>query len=454
MDMPQQKKREDWQLYDGELRVADIGCGHDTPYFGPDVHVTRIDGDESVNPDVLCDIRAIPLEREQFDIVHARHVLEHFYVNEAADLVDEWCRLLKVGGELIVNVPNLAYAAGEVLRADQDENYDATYASWQLYGRPGNRVIEELHKCGYTKHGLARMLLQVECLGDFDIQKTEPDARGIPVNLTLRAKKVKANTCYAVLPKWQDGQPEEEPNCTRKTEVVIGAINRGAIQKQGELAGLYDLLVERKLNTVVEIGTDAGGLFWMLCQMATDEARIISLDFPEGNFRSDAPYDPDKLASYKKGSQVLQFIKGDSHDPESLAELKRMINGSKVDLLFIDGDHTYQGVKSDFEMYSPLVKKGGMIVFHDILFHDKVPLCQVEKFWTEIKGDYKTEEFIVEGDDRGWGEWGGIGVLYYEPKSNRKKTGRKKSKPVGKVKDVSRSVPVSVDEKNGVGVGD
>jgi len=37
------------------------------------------------------------------------------------------------------------------------------------------------------------------------------------------------------------------------------------------------------------------------------------------------------------------------------------------DFLFIDGDHTYEGVEGDFEMYSPLVRRGGIIAFHDIV---------------------------------------------------------------------------------------
>jgi hypothetical protein len=52
-------------------------------------------------------------------------------------------------------------------------------------------------------------------------------------------------------------------------------------------------------------------------------------------------------------------------------------------LLFIDGDHRYEGVRRDFEMYSPLVGAGGLIAFHD-----------------------------NPGEDWGVGQWGGIGVLF------------------------------------------
>jgi predicted O-methyltransferase YrrM len=96
-----------------------------------------------------------------------------------------------------------------------------------------------------------------------------------------------------------------------------------------------------------------------------------------------------------------------------------ILKDRKIDLLFIDGDHRYSGVKKDFRMYSTLVKQNGIIVLHDILYHPKVPQCKVNKFWNEIKRRFQYREFIDRQDDRGWGRWGGIGVLYYKTRSIR-----------------------------------
>jgi predicted O-methyltransferase YrrM len=93
--------------------------------------------------------------------------------------------------------------------------------------------------------------------------------------------------------------------------------------------------------------------------------------------------------------------------------LAEILDGRGIDLLFIDGDHRYKGVKKDFQLYSPLVKQNGLIVFHDIIYHPNVPECKVNKFWNEIKRKYKNAAFIDKQGDRGWGQWGGIGVIYY-----------------------------------------
>jgi predicted O-methyltransferase YrrM len=64
-------------------------------------------------------------------------------------------------------------------------------------------------------------------------------------------------------------------------------------------------------------------------------------------------------------------------------------------------------VKSDFEMYSPLVKSGGLIALHDICI-DPDPSCKVNDYWNEIKDRYDSRE-IVKDPDQGWA---GIGVIF------------------------------------------
>jgi len=120
-----------------------------------------------------------------------------------------------------------------------------------------------------------------------------------------------------------------------------------------------------------------------------------------------------KFKEYKRKNQKLYFLRKDSHKKETKDKLVKILDGRKIDFLFIDGDHRYRGVKKDFQLYSSLVKENGLIAFHDILFHPNVPACKVYKFWNEIKGKYKNMEFIDSEDDHGWGQWGGIGIIYY-----------------------------------------
>ena len=102
------------------------------------------------------------------------------------------------------------------------------------------------------------------------------------------------------------------------------------------------------------------------------------------------------------------MLRADSHSPKTFKLVKTVLADKKVDFLFIDGDHTYEGVKRDFNMYSSLVKEGGIIAFHDIVEHDPRSSCKVNKFWNELKNDHEYLEIIKDRKQK----WAGIGVIY------------------------------------------
>ena len=167
-----------------------------------------------------------------------------------------------------------------------------------------------------------------------------------------------------------------------------------ALQKPGELAGLLALLVDAAPKVVLEVGADAGGTLWTWWQLPSVR-RVIGVDLPGGEYSSGRVLDT-------HGSVV---VLGNSHDPGTLADLVNILDGDAVDFLLIDGDHTYDGVKQDFEMYAPLVRDGGLVVFHDICPHPYNPEVEVRKFWLELSGD--RDEIVTDP-----ATWGGLGVLH------------------------------------------
>ena len=100
------------------------------------------------------------------------------------------------------------------------------------------------------------------------------------------------------------------------------------------------------------------------------------------------------------------YIQNDSHKKSTLDETYKIFKDIKVDFLFIDGDHTYDGVKKDYEMYSPLVRSGGLVAFHDIVEHP-TKKCLVDKLWNEIKYKYNYSEIIESKDQSSMG----IGII-------------------------------------------
>jgi predicted O-methyltransferase YrrM len=187
-------------------------------------------------------------------------------------------------------------------------------------------------------------------------------------------------------------------------EAIVG---HGALQKTSELASFLNLLRRRHPRVVVEIGTASGGAFHAFCQVASDNALLVSIDLPGGEFGGG--YDEDgalRMRSFARKGQSLHFLRCDSHERSAKERLLGILSDLPVDLLFIDGDHTYKGVREDFEMYSPLVRSGGLVVFHDIVEGPPDAVGGVPRFWKEIKRRGEVQE-IVEN----WAQGGcGIGV--------------------------------------------
>jgi predicted O-methyltransferase YrrM len=201
----------------------------------------------------------------------------------------------------------------------------------------------------------------------------------------------------------------ESDNPSRENRFSVPFLYRGSghfkkiepRQNLAEIEGLYKAVCDLEPRRILEIGTARGGTLYLWAQAATDDAIIVSVDLPGGEFGGAYPacrvpfYE-----SFARENQTLHLVRRDSHEDKTVQEVQALFQSDTVDFVFIDGDHTYEGVKSDFALYSPLVRPGGVIAFHDILPRQDLPEIQVDRFWREIRGRYESAEFIGEEGSR------------------------------------------------------
>jgi len=180
------------------------------------------------------------------------------------------------------------------------------------------------------------------------------------------------------------------------------------MQVKSEFLELLKIFKEHKPKVIMEIGTANGGTLFCFSKIAPEDAIIISIDLPRGPFGGGYPdWKTPFYLSFKKWNQEVYLLRKDSHHEDTVKEVKRILKGNKVDFLFIDADHSYEGVKKDFELYRPFVKGNGIIAFHDIVFV-RPPISEgVNKFWEEIKRNYEYIELIKDCNQN----WAGIGVI-------------------------------------------
>lgn len=234
--------------------------------------------------------------------------------------------------------------------------------------------------------------------------------------MTLPASRARQHRNYVAMRNMLRAYPAFwEPGFWKSVSLAREAQRRGAMQKLRELAPLLGLLRRRSPRVVVEIGTARGGTFYAWCQVADPSAIVVSIDLPGGPFGgAHSPQDLSTLRRYGSREQQLHLIRADSHTAETRRMLEEILDGREIDFLMIDGDHTYDGVRRDFEMYAPLVGHSNPIAFHDTLPHPRDSSCEVDRFWNEIRGDYRHTEFVDLGPDPLGPQYGGIGLLYWE----------------------------------------
>jgi cephalosporin hydroxylase len=161
--------------------------------------------------------------------------------------------------------------------------------------------------------------------------------------------------------------------------IVKKAMDLKASQYPIELRMLLAFVKSLNPSVVMEIGTHYGGTLWALSQVMSPDGMMVSLDYPMEKV---------DLAKRKAmmGSRCVKWIKANSHDVSTPPLVEDALGGKSVDFLFIDGGHLYESVRMDFEMYSPFVKVGGWIGFHDINVNPNDDFIDVNPFWMELKG--------------------------------------------------------------------
>jgi cephalosporin hydroxylase len=186
---------------------------------------------------------------------------------------------------------------------------------------------------------------------------------------------------------------------------------RPAAQNESEIVRFVDAVAPLSPRAVCEIGVQDGGTTFVLSRALPTVDMMIAIDL-HVSLKCQLRY-------FRRPDLRLSLIDGSSLSPRTRRRVKRILGNQRLDILFIDGDHSYEGALQDFLTYRPFVRDGGVIAFHDIVpdsqtrhgIKTEAYVGDVPRLWADLSRHYGSREFI---DDPGQ-DGRGIGMLVYDP---------------------------------------
>lgn len=175
----------------------------------------------------------------------------------------------------------------------------------------------------------------------------------------------------------------------RRGDEYISIIGGEIRQEKREANFFYFNMKMVNPQVYVEIGSYTGGSLYCFAGACMEKAKVIAID---DNGAWEQAKRGDRLSrtvdELKKSGYDASLIWGDSRSRAVMDRLNEILAEDPIDVLFIDGAHSYEGFRSDFANYAPLVRRGGIIGCHDIYPRQ----VGVWRAWEEIKRGHRTAE--------------------------------------------------------------
>jgi len=195
----------------------------------------------------------------------------------------------------------------------------------------------------------------------------------------------------------------------------------GCHQLAPEIGPLLERVRDLRPQRICEIGCANGATTLALSHSAPTVELMIGVDLFVKNRAI--------LLALRRRAQRMVFVDGPSLGAGALVRVRAALDGGALDVLLIDGDHSYDGALGDFLAYRELVRDGGLIAFHDIVPdgypHDDASAHgpgvsmppqpgvawagDVPRLWSTLSSVFEHETYVADAGQRGFG----IGVLEY-----------------------------------------
>ena len=164
----------------------------------------------------------------------------------------------------------------------------------------------------------------------------------------------------------------------------------GIQQVRNEIKKFSEIIISHNYDSIIEIGLGHCGSTHVLWRLLFN--KVITIEKSYDRIRE---FGKNMRLYYNKwvfDDEKSRFLIGYSNDPTVVYNSRKLLPHG-IDVLFIDGDHKYESILTDWLLYSPLVKKGGIVAFHDSLV---INVSGASQFLNELSnGTIDGKKYII-----------------------------------------------------------
>ena len=205
---------------------------------------------------------------------------------------------------------------------------------------------------------------------------------------------------------------------TSSTNTLLAALTYAGAHINKDLQGkawvghtpfAYWLVAALKPKTLVELGTHGGGSYFSFCQSVIDnklDTKTYAIDTWMGE--KQAGFYSESLFKKVMDFNIEHFDNFSTLMKMTFDEALNEFDDNSVDLLHIDGFHSYEAVSNDYRSWYPKLSKEAIVLFHDT--HEIKPGFGVHQFWDELKKEHREQCFEFKHSH-------GLGMCF--PKSSK-----------------------------------
>ena len=205
---------------------------------------------------------------------------------------------------------------------------------------------------------------------------------------------------------------------TSSTNTLLAALTYAGTHINKDLQGkawvghtpfAYWLVASLKPKTLVELGTHGGGSYFSFCQSVVDnklDTKTYAIDTWTGE--KQAGFYSESLFKKVMDFNIEHFDNFSTLMKMTFDEALNEFDDNSVDLLHIDGFHSYEAVSNDYRSWYPKLSKEAIVLFHDT--HEIKPGFGVHQFWDELKKEHLEQCFEFKHSH-------GLGMCF--PKSSK-----------------------------------